>query len=177
MFDVVQSVNTCAIFSLLPVNSVVLGLSMYTIENVKLLFHWSRFEFIPQFVCFLFNLQSEFDMVLFVIDIVCVICALIWCSLYCNFADMASERLSSIGDAAFSADWYNYPLKWQKYFILMIERSQKPVHFKGLNVINCTLEVFVKVKPCNTFLMFVEDAYSFHRFLFYSFANRHAHIM
>lgn len=94
---------------------------------------------------FLFNFQSEFDAVLFVIDIVVVICALTWCLLFCYFGDMASNRLSSIGYSAFSADWYNYPVKWQKFLVLMIKRSQRPANFKGLQLITCTLEVFGKV--------------------------------
>lgn len=96
-------------------------------------------------------MQSEFDTVVIAIDFICVICALIWCSLFCYFANMASDRLSSIGWAAYTADWHNYPVAWQKFIVLMILRSQKPVHFKGLNLINCTLEVFGKVSDAFMF--------------------------
>lgn len=68
-----------------------------------------------------------------------------WCGFYCYFATMASDRLLSIGDAVIATDWYNYPVKWQKFVILIALRSGKPVYFKGLNVITCTLEVFGKV--------------------------------
>lgn len=90
-------------------------------------------------------LQSTFDFVLFFIDIVCIVCALLWCGFYCYFGNMASDRLSSLGDTAFATDWYNYPVEWQKFVILIALRSGKPVYFKGLNVITCTLEVFGKV--------------------------------
>lgn len=94
---------------------------------------------------FLIYLQSEFDAVVFVIDIICVICALIWCSLFCYFANMASDRLFSISYGAFSANWYDYPVKWQKFIALMILHSQQPAYFNGLNFINCTLEVLGRV--------------------------------
>lgn len=85
-------------------------------------------------------------MVEHVIDVICVICALIWCGLYCYFANMATDRISSIGSAAYAANWYNCPVKWQKVMILIILRSQEPTHFNGLNMINCTMETFGMVR-------------------------------
>lgn len=115
---------------------------MYTYYSIGVDLIYST---IWSFLVSLSYLQSEFDAVLFVIDVVCVICALMWCGLYCYFAGMASDRLSSIDYAAFATTWYNYPVKWQKFVILIALRSRIPVHFKGLNVITCTLEVFGKV--------------------------------
>lgn len=89
--------------------------------------------------------QSEFDAVVFVIDVMCVFCALMWCLLYCYFGNMASDRLSSIGNVVFATDWYNYPVNWQQIIVLITLRSRVPVYFKGLNVITCTLDVFGKV--------------------------------
>lgn len=104
------------------------------------------------FMVFFLDLQSECDVVETVIRIIFVICALIWCTLFCYFGDMASDRLSSIGFAAYSANWYDYPVEWQKFFILMILRTRKPAYFDGLNLINCNLEVLGKVKTEFTFV-------------------------
>lgn len=146
VFDLVENVNTGAIFSLLPVNSVVLGLSMYTMENVSFSFYDLIFLPFSYRLHDSFCLQSEFEVVERVIDIICVICALIWCSLFCYFANMASNRLTSIGFAAYSANWYNYPVEWQKFIVLIISRSQDSNVFNGLNLINCTMETFGTVR-------------------------------
>lgn len=145
IFDLVASVNSGAIFSLLPINGVLLGLSMYTIENVSemdsLLLNSKLFK--KQFITSTgFNFQSDFILVVFFFDMLCAVCALMWCSLFCYFANMASDRLSSLGNTVFATNWYDYPVEWQKFVILMVERSQKPVYFKGLHLIKCTLEVF-----------------------------------
>lgn len=95
------------------------------------------------FVCFsIVCLQSGGDGI--VIDVICVICALMWCSLFCYFGDVASDRLFSIGYASFSSNWYDFPIGWQKSIVLIILRSQQRVQFNGLNLINCTVEVLGK---------------------------------
>lgn len=148
------SVFTGAIFSLLPINGLLLGISMYTIENVTKTFLFSNSKHSNRFfyVWKLFFFQSEFYLIVFVFDMLCVICALMWCSLFCYFANMASDRLSSIGNASYLANWYNYPMGWQKFIILIIARSQKPIYFDGLGFINCNLEVFGKVSDESNFL-------------------------
>lgn len=93
----------------------------------------------------IFHFQSEFDVVETVIRIISVICALIWCSSFCYFGDMASNRLSSIGLAVYAANWYDYPVQLQRFIVLMISRSGKPAYFNAFDVINCSLEVFGKV--------------------------------
>lgn len=93
----------------------------------------------------IFHFQSEFDVVETVIRIIFVICALIWCSSFCYFGDMASNRLSSIGLAVYAANWYDYPVQLQRFIVLMISRSGKPAYFNAFDVINCSLEVFGKV--------------------------------
>lgn len=89
-------------------------------------------------------LQSKTDGI--VIDLVCINCALMWCSLFCYFGSMASYRLPSIGYAVYSANWYDCPLEWQKSIVLVILRSQELAHFNGLNLIDCSLEVLGQVK-------------------------------
>lgn len=81
-------------------------------------------------------------MVAFVFDVICVICSLIWTSLFCYYGNYASDRVSSIAVTTYDVDWFNYPVKLQKFIILTILRSQIPVYFNGLNLIDCTIEVF-----------------------------------
>lgn len=75
-----------------------------------------------------------------------IVCSLIWPYLFCYFASYTTDRISSIGNIAYDANWLEYPPKVQKYFILIILRSQERVHLTGLNLIGCSLEVFGKVR-------------------------------
>ena len=68
------NVNSGAIFSLLPANSVVLGLSMYTMENVrKSLYILLSFFYFEIFICIYFSRNS----ILFCLDLMyCVLAVL-----------------------------------------------------------------------------------------------------
>lgn len=103
-----------------------------------------QFLFLFSFTISMLYLQSAADGI--VTDVICVICALMWCTLFCYFGNLASDRLYSLGYASFSANWYDYPIKWQKFIVLMILRSQECAEFHGLGLISCTLEVLGKVR-------------------------------
>lgn len=77
---------------------------------------------------------------------VCVLCGLIWPSLYCYYATSTVDRVSSVGESVYDLNWFEYPLEMQKIVALMIARSQKSGQFSGLNLIYCTLEAFGKVQ-------------------------------
>lgn len=90
-------------------------------------------------------------------DVVCLICALIWASIFCYFANSTTDRVAAIGEAAYDLNWFDHPVEMQKYMILIIGRSQEPAHFSGLNLIRCTLEVFGKVNiSCDFFILFIQ---------------------
>lgn len=63
----------------------------------------------------------------------------------CYFANMTSDLVTHTSYAAFESDWYTYPMDIQKFIILIVRRAQNPVKFKGLNVIDCTVETYGKV--------------------------------
>lgn len=79
---------------------------------------------------------------------ICVPCSLSWTAFYCYYADFATDQVSEIGngDTVYNSNWYEYPIGLQKYMILMIARSQEPVHFTGFNMFYCSLELFSNVK-------------------------------
>lgn len=76
---------------------------------------------------------------------VAMVTSLIWPYLFSNFATFTTDRISSIGDTAYNMNWFDFPPNLQKYFISIIARSHENVHFTGLNMFRCTLEVFGKV--------------------------------
>lgn len=83
-------------------------------------------------------------MVSFAFHLVCIFVSTTWPSVFCYFGNFATDRFSEIGDTAYDLKWYNYPLKIQKYMVLIIARSQEPTYFTGLGVCHCSLEFFFK---------------------------------
>lgn len=75
----------------------------------------------------------------------CVICATYWQTFFCIYANKVTDEVADVGFSAYDAEWYAYPLKLQKYNLVMIGRSQEEIHFSGLNFMYCTLEYFGKV--------------------------------
>lgn len=73
------------------------------------------------------------------------ISTLIWPSFMCHFATFATDRIASVGEAAYDLNWYDFPVEFQKFTILMIARSQKPAEFTGLNLIRCSMPIFASV--------------------------------
>lgn len=62
--------------------------------------------------------------------------------LYCYYATLLTTTLTLIGKTVSECRWYSYPIKLQKYLILMIRRTQVPFEFNGLNILNCNLPTF-----------------------------------
>lgn len=91
------------------------------------------------------HFQMEFQIILFIYSILAVLCAVVWTFLYCYFATHATDRLTKIGNNIYESSWYEFPINIQKYLILIIIRSQNPIYFTGLGLLNCTLESFGKV--------------------------------
>lgn len=61
------------------------------------------------------------------------------------YADNTTTALLNVAEIAFQSKWFLLPADLQKHFILMIDISQKPIHFTCIGICNCTLEVFKKV--------------------------------
>lgn len=121
IFEMMSEINSGGIFWLLPFNAVLMAVSMYNMEN------------------------STYDIVMITYNTFCLICSLIWPTLFCLFATNASIRLSSMATVAYDMNWYMYPVDSQKFMTLIIGRSQEPVYFTGFSFIRCTLEIFGKV--------------------------------
>lgn len=96
----------------------------------------------------------------------------------CYFATQASENVQSIGDSAFDdLSWFRLPTNLRRKIWMIILRSQSPVHFMGLKLIPCTLEMFTVVSAkiektnflstsnLNIFLQLVKFAFSYYLIL------------
>lgn len=89
--------------------------------------------------------QSDFDPAVFGMDLVCIICSLMWPYLFCHFGNSTMNLVSHVGDIAYNSNWFNYPAKIQKDFIFVVLRSHKRNCFIGFHLVPCTMEVFGQV--------------------------------
>lgn len=78
-------------------------------------------------------------------DIICIICSLMWSYLFCHFGNSTMNHVSTISDIAYNSNWFGYPVKLQKYFIFIVLRSHKRSRFIGFYLIPCTMETFGQV--------------------------------
>lgn len=142
IFNLVAEINSGTIFSLLPPNVLTLAFTMYNIEYVGsvFLFSYNFFNYFDSIY-----LKGSFEMVPFMFLLVCIISFLIWPFLFCYFASMTTEHVANIGETVYNSNWFEYPIEFQKYVILIMARSQNPLYFNGLNLFGCTLHVFGRV--------------------------------
>lgn len=67
--------------------------------------------------------------------------------LYCFGGAIVTNNCVKYADALFESNWFNMPKHFQKYFIIMIAETQKPIYLEGYGLIRLSLESFTKVKP------------------------------
>ena len=70
----------------------------------------------------------------------------LWPLCFCYFANLTIDRIFAINHSVYAMNWYDFPSKFHKYFLLAIVQAQKPIQFTGLNLIYCTMETFGKVR-------------------------------
>lgn len=91
----------------------------------------------------------------FIMCIVCIIVSLLVTFPYCYTASIAFERIQSLNASVFNTIWYKLPVKYQHYIKMILMPSQNARELSGYNLINCSLEFFLKVKEWFGFLQFV----------------------
>lgn len=81
-----------------------------------------------------------------IIDFILLIYVLGFLFIFCYFSTHTSEQITLISEIVYNdISWYRLPENLSRKTYLIILRSQRPVNFKGLNVLNCTLEAFANV--------------------------------
>lgn len=63
----------------------------------------------------------------------------------CYLGELATSKCATTNDEIYHAKWYNYPVKIQKFIILIMMRSQKRFIFKGFSLLSCSLPAFKEV--------------------------------
>lgn len=64
---------------------------------------------------------------------------------YCYFGKLSAESFEKMADCVYEMRWQMLPLRLQKYVVVMIENTQKPLYYHGFKIIKLQLNTFVKV--------------------------------
>lgn len=149
VFKLVAGMNRISIFALLPVGGIFLALTIFKLEyvNIELVLND-----VFVFKSLLWWFQSTINASSIAYAIVCIGCSLVWPYLFCNYSSLVTDRTTFIGTVAYNMNWIDFPLKLQKNIVLIIRSSQDRVQFTGLNLVNCSLEVFGNVRVLFMFL-------------------------
>lgn len=65
--------------------------------------------------------------------------------IYSYMGTFMTDQFLIYADISYESMWYQFPVKLQKYFILILADSQRPRYFDGLGFIDLTLATFTKV--------------------------------
>lgn len=66
--------------------------------------------------------------------------------LYCLFGILASENFERMADCLYESNWFEFPIKSQKYIWIMIFNTQIPLFYHGFGIAVLNLETFCDVK-------------------------------
>ena len=68
--------------------------------------------------------------------------------LYCIYGKLASESYEKMSNFMYNnLDWQEFPIKLQKYFIIITVNMQQPLYYHGFGLIDLNLTSFVTVTP------------------------------
>lgn len=64
---------------------------------------------------------------------------------YCYFGKMATESYEKMGDCLYESNWIELSPKLQKYLVIIIGNTHKPVYYSGFGLVVLNLLTFNKV--------------------------------
>lgn len=65
--------------------------------------------------------------------------------LYCFFGRLATDSHLKLVDCLYDANWSDFPVELQKYFLFMIQNAQRPIHYHGSQISVLNLSTFSSV--------------------------------
>lgn len=166
----IAKINKGSIFWLLPLNVVLMSMSMYNIEIVSVQ-KLHKIFFIPILKNW-FQLQLLHDLANLSFQLIYMACSLFWPFLHCYYASSITKQVGDTALTAFGSNWFDLPIQLQKYIVLMMIRAQQTIYFTGFNITYCTMEALGKVFRGNTYQCQIVLLISFF-FLIFSFGIHH----
>lgn len=64
---------------------------------------------------------------------------------YCYFGDMATTSFAQMSAELYKSNWEQLPVKLQKYLILMIRNTQRPLYYDGFRLVVLDMKTLAKV--------------------------------
>lgn len=64
--------------------------------------------------------------------------------LMCFFGKAATESFEKMSHCLYEFNWQQLPINLQKYLIVMIGNTQRPLYYQGLGICVLDLETFAK---------------------------------
>lgn len=72
--------------------------------------------------------------------------ALVNLFVYCFFGDLATKCYGNMANTLYEVNWQDLPIKFQKYFFVMIMNMQIPLYYDGFGVAILELRTFTSVR-------------------------------
>lgn len=91
---------------------------------------------------------------------------------YCYFGKLASQSFERMTDRLNESNWYDFNIKTQKTFILMIRNMQRPIYYHAFHVSIVDLETFQEVSMNMFWTKIGYDALNWHWIWFQINSNR-----
>lgn len=76
---------------------------------------------------------------------ICLVVVMTYIYVLCLFGNEVTANLEQVNRSISESSWNVYPLKMQKYLIVMLIISEEPVYIQGFMNTKCTREVLKKV--------------------------------
>lgn len=66
--------------------------------------------------------------------------------IYAVFGTKLAEEAAAVGDAIYDLAWYDHPAELQRYYRLILQRTQRPTCITGIKLFVVGLSTFANVR-------------------------------
>ena len=70
---------------------------------------------------------------------------ILWIFVHCLLGKLVTDGFNRLPHHLFHTKWYDTPIAMQKYFILLLANTQRPLFFYGFKIDKLDLETFTSV--------------------------------
>lgn len=80
------------------------------------------------------------------INIYCLLTSLVFNFFICSYSEDLTQRSFDVAEIIYDSNWYQLQYKQQKLLIMSIQRSRRIFRLKGFQIVDCSMEIFLKVR-------------------------------
>lgn len=100
--------------------------------------------------------MEHFDADTIMVTIIAMV-NILWIYLHCLLGKLVTNRFDQLPCELFKSQWCELPIGLQKYFILLLANTQKPLFFHGFKVYVLNLETFTSVSRIDIGIFLEEE--------------------